>query len=445
MICKLCFSNYTYCMYRIFIFIILIFWFWSTIFAEDFSFYKFSNVNPLHFKKTISAGWITDNGDHIFAWWEIATREFFSQIMTSSTCTVCSIPSTTDITKYQKPSFNDIDQKNPYYYCIEKAKEKWSLWIKNTCSYIDASNTPIFCGKDGITRIEAVIALLNEAKIWDDTKNQQYKETPITIVDIPNGSYQYWYAVKAIQLWLVQIWTDQKLSPNTTISQWEALSMASVVRNFNQCQSNFWNSTTETVNIWVDHTWSTYTFKLISITWSIYRWSMGDGYISSSKNPEFTYTFESPKDYTVSVLVYESNSKVTTYSTKVTAWWTIDSDKDTVLDSDDICPLVFGILEQKWCPKIKTNNYGLMISNLLGGITQSNNSLLLAGMRANSCLLKYHNQQWLFVWYPVCDQCPCFNTVDILADIRSCDIVFPSILSPDFSSLYSRWAFYQIQ
>jgi hypothetical protein len=45
---------------------------------------------------------------------------------------------------------------------------------------------------------------------------------------------------------------------------------------------------------------------------------------------------------------------------------------------------------------------------------------------------------------PECDTCPCKTRVDILASMRSCDIIFPSILSPDQKSIYIRGWFYQL-
>jgi hypothetical protein len=54
------------------------------------------------------------------------------------------------------------------------------------------------------------------------------------------------------------------------------------------------------------------------------------------------------------------------------------------------------------------------------------------------------NNQWMMMANPVCATCPCDNSIKILSSLRPCDVVFPTILSPDEESIYSRWWFFVV-
>ncbi|MBC7498663.1 PKD domain-containing protein, partial [Candidatus Gracilibacteria bacterium] len=62
----------------------------------------------------------------------------------------------------------------------------------------------------------------------------------------------------------------------------------------------------------------------------------------------------------------------------------------------------------------------------------------------NICLDKKSKSQGLLIGTPNCTQCPCANTISISSSLRSCDIVFPTILSPTLDTVYSRGGFYLI-
>ncbi len=100
-----------------------------------------------------------------------------------------------------------------------------------------------------------------------------------------------------------------------------------------------------------------------------------------------------------------------------------DSDGDGILDNNDLCPQVRGLPEWGGCP----------YPELYGDITK------------NVCLLNKLNTTGLITGVPTCNACPCVNQVNITSQLRECDIVFPSILSPDKKTIYSRGNFYLIQ
>lgn len=62
----------------------------------------------------------------------------------------------------------------------------------------------------------------------------------------------------------------------------------------------------------------------------------------------------------------------------------------------------------------------------------------------NVCLEVHRKTQWLLIGQPNCTQCPCTNSISINAPLRSCDVVFPTILSPKKDMIYARGWFYLI-
>ena len=93
-----------------------------------------------------------------------------------------------------------------------------------------------------------------------------------------------------------------------------------------------------------------------------------------------------------------------------------DTDGDKVPDISDKCPAVRGLPEWQGCPH----------PDLYNNISQ------------NVCLLEKLNNQGLITGVPACNSCPCVNNITITSHIRDCDVLFPSILSPDKNTIYSR-------
>jgi len=198
-----------------------------------------------------------------------------------------------------------------------------------------------------------------------------------------------------------------------------------------ECSKNSWSNNLS-VSIWADPL-VTFIDNPISFTsnvsggvWSPrYNWDFWDGSISSEQNPNHSY--QNPWVYTVTLTVTDENGNTAQSRIVVRITWDKDSDKDGVFDTDDICPAVYGEVNNKWCPKVETFSYELPSS-----------------IGKNSCLLGKNDSVWLIIWNPVCTTCPCENKVSILTPLRSCDIVFPTILSKDLQWVYARWGFYMI-
>lgn len=175
----------------------------------------------------------------------------------------------------------------------------------------------------------------------------------------------------------------------------------------------------------------------------IYAWDFGDGtQWTISGDTQHIYT--QAGSYTITLTVIDGWGNTSQSSLVVVIGNDKDKDDDGILDVNDTCPDVFGIAENKGCPVVATRQYGETISSLLAGITNSTEHTLLSGIQTNACLLRKNSTNGLIIAEPICDKCPCDNKVNILSQIRACDILFPTILSPDASLIYSRGGFYQI-
>lgn len=108
-----------------------------------------------------------------------------------------------------------------------------------------------------------------------------------------------------------------------------------------------------------------------------------------------------------------------------------DRDGDGMLDRDvsgnilDFCPDVFGPASNKGCP---------VVSEYTADGTDMNN-LCLSDKIKNSGMIEGNVQ---------CTSCPCIYSSDFIAKVRSCDIIFPSITSPDKKTLYSRGSIFPV-
>lgn len=426
-------------MRRILLSIIILFGFWNSVSAASFPFTDVSNSDTIytHLTRMISVGWILDDGSGVFAGGSPASRDFFTALIYSSKCQSCLVPRKTDIQTYASAPYSDVTTGNPYYYCIARDKAIGYLGQKEDC-------TTGFCPTGWVTRIEAVKWLLRSANLWNDSKNPP--DTIINIADISGTSVNYGYARKWLELWLIQKNTDWNILPDTIISRAEAVKMAAQVQSYTQCTPSFSDIIDTSTGPTLSVTWASnsYTLSIADISATSYRWSLGDGNIRTTTTPRVQHTYDGEWLYTVSVFAVRSDNTPVVAHTTVRATGILDTDKDGVYDDTDICPLVVWTSGNKWCPVVSTKRYGETIASLLAGITKSSNFTLLSGISTNSCLLKYQSNQGLIIAEPICDQCPCQNKVTILSELRSCDIIFPSVLSPDTSLIYSRGAFYQI-
>lgn len=112
-----------------------------------------------------------------------------------------------------------------------------------------------------------------------------------------------------------------------------------------------------------------------------------------------------------------------------------DIDADSILNENDLCPNVFGIKELSGCPRVVefTPSSG------------SSSSFLSSDSIGSECLASSAFSKGAIFGAGSCSSCPCEYSLDFNSAVRRCDIVFPTILSPDKKTIYSRGSVYEIK
>lgn len=127
-----------------------------------------------------------------------------------------------------------------------------------------------------------------------------------------------------------------------------------------------------------------------------------------------------------------------------------DADGDGIVDCEDLCSIVAWDISNAWCPIFEEKcdqSCGCKtwyvcddsdpLSCWISGICRAEFEI------GENCL--YDPKQGSVFGNTLCTTCPCNSSLDFLADIRRCDIVFPAITSPDGSQIYSQWNFWEVQ
>ncbi|EKE30329.1 MAG: hypothetical protein ACD_2C00005G0004 [uncultured bacterium (gcode 4)] len=131
--------------------------------------------------------------------------------------------------------------------------------------------------------------------------------------------------------------------------------------------------------------------------WDVqYKWNFWDWQTSTSQNPSHTYQI--PWVYTITLTA--TDAKWNTWTSQI-------------------------VVVIKW-NNLSWNNSG-------------------SDWIWNLCISEKAKWKWTIEWLLECNSCPCSFSLSYLASIRSCDIIFPAISSPDKKTLYSRWSIYQIK
>lgn len=97
-----------------------------------------------------------------------------------------------------------------------------------------------------------------------------------------------------------------------------------------------------------------------------------------------------------------------------------DYDWDWVIDREDRCPTIYWVKENYWCP--------------------------LVACSGNDCNIRVncdYSGGDLVIWNVVCNTCPCEYSIDFNSSLRKCDIVFPTITSPDATEIFGKWNYYR--
>ncbi|MDD3646448.1 MAG: S-layer homology domain-containing protein [Candidatus Gracilibacteria bacterium] len=182
-----------------------------------------------------------------------------------------------------------------------------------------------------------------------------------------------------------------------------------------------------------------------------YNWNFSDGgVVGVNKNEQRVFTQRGV--YNVSLSITDSsNNKLycdSSVNIKVNESLNcdIDSDNDFVNDCIDKCPLVKGEATNSGCPifeKTCTSKCG-------EGYICTDNGFCIPdqyGPNLSTCLSSQINTGYIYAnsLNQECLQCPCTNALDFSSVIRTCDILFPAIVSPDGRNIYGKGDLYEVK
>ncbi len=107
-------------------------------------------------------------------------------------------------------------------------------------------------------------------------------------------------------------------------------------------------------------------------------------------------------------------------------------------------PGIYTIILQVTDTKTGKTGESTVIVRISGSDTNNSSTGTPYNNSDNICLAGRQKSQWLLTGSPNCTQCPCTNSISIDAPLRSCDVVFPTIMSPMLDIIYARGWFYLI-
>lgn len=277
---------------------------------------------------------------------------------------------------------------------------------------------------------------------WDQmwqAKNEEWK-----VITENWNEFQWsslWEGVWTIKLITKEPWTDKIVNIDTRIMQ---IIPGSVPANTNTPYlSPSITTDSLTTNVWKDTRFTTTISD--STPWTLYRWDFWDGNIIDGGS-SIDHIYDSAGTYSVTLTVFDPISW-NVWQSKIVLWVSgyKDSDWDGILDDADQCPLVYST-DSIWCPLISVYNPQKIASEITNDEWTANTNIWSSWdwFSDNSCLSEKQKSQWLLIGESNCTQCPCTNNISIDSPLRTCDIVFPAILSPTLDTVYARGWLYLI-
>lgn len=186
---------------------------------------------------------ISDDGSGLFHPNDLMDRDFYVSLATTIGCKECLTPSTEELSRYAVSPFVDLQNTNPYYYCIAYAADNditqgYNIdpyTGKTSCDNGQEYTSSPFCENNKISRIEAVSILLRRANLWDDTKNSGNFFHKETFSDVSN--YWYGYAQKGLEIGILNKKSDNSIGQDEKITRGEFAIMAAKILDYTQCNN----------------------------------------------------------------------------------------------------------------------------------------------------------------------------------------------------------------
>lgn len=109
----------------------------------------------------------------------------------------------------------------------------------------------------------------------------------------------------------------------------------------------------------------------------------------------------------------------------ITPAWAADTDGDSIDDSNDLCPNVFGVAAAQGCPQFSPYD-GKRFDDAAQHVTD------------NACLLDLVTRHGaLLASFSTGPFCPMYR-LTFSAPVRRCDILFPAVIDPITGEILSR-------
>jgi len=295
--------------------------------------------------------------------------------------------------------------------------------------------------------------------IWRFYNNQTWEEI-----------MKYWKYIDNFNFLTDWTWTIYLVVIDNDWNSWEVYNTLTIKWNVANSNTNVtsqsWTMNYNSLDVSIDANPIEWSWPLsVSFTWLIWNWELDYSYTWNFWWSEVSY-WKNVQHIFTDVWVYNVILNVTdsTWKTWVAnvlinvteiAWCeTKDSDWDWVNDCDDLCQLIKWNILNKWCPiitkcdsnclcpKWETCSVSIKPACSLKWVCLKDSSV-----DDSSSLWDCVNSYWssFIYWNVVCNTCPCSNFVDFIAKIRRCDLLFPSITSPDSSEIYSAWSTYEFK
>ncbi len=219
---------------------------------------------------------------------------------------------------------------------------------------------------------------------------------------------------------------------------------------------NVWNDNSMlSVNADLDkltfNKWFVVNFQAIASSFGTphqYQWDFWDAHSSIWKKAQHIYS----EDGIYEVKLWAINSNLLYWQSNMfleisgSIDCNEDSDKDWVGNCDDECPLVFWDSLNIWCPIFYTKCESdcscpdWYTCNTKKTSTCSDKGFcILSQIESDVC--SYNPSNNSIFWNIVCNSSKCNDyAIKFLADLRTCDEVYPAIVSLDGKEIYSTWS-----